>query len=113
MGGIVLTMAALLQDEPSGAEGCAACATCGGFVAAPFIVAGVILILNIALMAWVGRDAKARGLEGATWLILMFFTGPIGLIVYLFARPHGALTQCQYCQNKRLAAAALCPHCGR
>lgn len=105
--------ASLMQAEGDPVEGCAACATCGGFMAAPFIAAALLLVLHIVLMVWVGRDAKARGLEGATWLILLFFTGVIGFIVYLFARPTGSLVQCPYCQNKRLAAAALCPHCGR
>lgn len=110
------TLLTALQEQGDPAEGCAACATCGGMAAAPFIAAGVallgVLILNIVLMAWVGRDAKGRGLEGATWLILMFFTGPIGLIVYLFARPSGVLVECQHCRNQRLAAASRCPHCG-
>jgi len=101
------------RTEVSDAEGCAACATCGGFMAAPFIAAFLLLVLNIALMVWVGRDATARGLEGATWLILMFFTGPLGLIIYLFARPSGSLERCSRCGNKKLAAAVRCPHCGQ
>lgn len=111
----LLVMFSRLQErtDVSDAEGCAACATCGGFALAPFVAALLLLVLNIALMIWVGRDAKARGLEGATWLILMFFMGPIGLIIYLFARPSGALVRCQRCGNKQLAAAVRCPHCGQ
>lgn len=42
----------------------------------------------IALLTWVARDARERGLEGApVWVFLVMSTLFVGLLVYLFARP--------------------------
>jgi hypothetical protein len=77
------------------------------------IVPIAILALNIALLVWVARDAKARSMDSAVlWMILVMFTGPIGLIIYILSRPQGNLIQCQQCNNKRLQASSKCPHCG-
>jgi uncharacterized membrane protein YhaH (DUF805 family) len=97
-----------MTDED--AVACAACAGMGGFMI--FIVVAVIA-LNIALLVWVARDAKARGMDSSVlWMILVMFTGFIGLIIYLFARPQGNIVQCSQCKNKRLQASVKCPHCG-
>ncbi len=69
--------------------------------------------LNIALLVWVARDAKSRGMDSAVlWMILVMFTSVIGLMIYLFSRPQGELMQCSHCNNRRLKASAKCPHCG-
>lgn len=82
-------------------------------MAMPFVIAGVIIVLNIALLVWVARDAKARGMDSSVlWMLLVMFTGLVGLIIYLFARPQGNIITCQYCGNKRLQASIRCPHCG-
>lgn len=103
----------LAQTSPSdpndAAAGAAGLACCGGSLV--FIVA--IFVLNIALLVWVARDAKSRGMDGAVlWMLLVMFTSVIGLIIYLCARPQGMLIQCPHCTNKRLHASAKCPHCG-
>lgn len=100
---------ALQSRQPSEAEACAACGTCaGGMIAVPI----VIFALNIALLVWVARDAKARGMDSSVlWMILVMLTSVIGLIIYLFSRPQGSLVQCPHCNNKRLQASARCPHC--
>jgi TctA family transporter len=73
----------------------------------------VILVLNIALLVWVARDSKARGMDNSVvWVLLVLFTSVIGLIVYLFSRPPGILTPCRHCGNKRMETSAQCPHCG-
>ena len=83
---------------------------CLGFLG--LIIVGVIA-LNIALLIWVARDAKSRGMENAVvWMILVMLTGIIGLIIYIFARPQGNLVPCPQCANKRLQVSAKCPHCG-
>ena len=46
------------------------------------------------------------------WMVLVMFTGLIGLIIYIFARPQGNLIQCAHCKNRRMQASAKCPHCG-
>jgi len=91
--------------------------------ASPFVACGClgffglimvgIVALNIALLIWVARDAKSRGMDNAVvWMILVMLTGIIGLIIYLFTRPQGNLVPCPQCGNKRLQVSAKCPHCG-
>jgi len=91
--------------------------------ASPFVACGCLgffglimvgmIALNIALLIWVARDAKSRGMDNAVvWMILVMLTGIIGLIIYLFTRPQGNLVPCPQCGNKRLQVSAKCPHCG-
>ena len=87
-----------------------AVAGCGGVL---IFVIIVIVVFNIALLIWVARDAKARGMDSSVlWMILVMVTGPVGLIIYIYSRPKGELVQCSSCGNKRLEASATCPHCG-
>jgi uncharacterized membrane protein YhaH (DUF805 family) len=105
----------LAQYDGSGdtAGGCAACGACGMGIGVIVFLFLAILALNIALLVWVARDAKARGLDNSVlWMILVMVTGPIGFVIYLFSRPKGELVACGSCGNKRLAASARCPHCG-
>jgi len=93
------------NDNAAGAAGCFACSGFLGFLIALFV-------LNIALLVWVARDAKARGMDSAIlWMLLVMFTGIIGLIIYPFARPQGNMVQCPNCHNRRLQASVKCPHC--
>jgi len=87
-----------------------ACGTaCGSFL---FMIV-VIFALNIALLVWVAKDAKNRGMGSAVgWVFLILFTSFIGLIIYLFSRPSGNLVVCEFCRNKKMMAARICPHCG-
>jgi len=112
---LLLTGSALAQDDngPNPAAGAAGCAACGSFVGFLILIPIVIVVLNIALLVWVARDAKARGMDSAVlWMLLVFFTSIIGLIIYLFSRPQGNLIQCANCNNNRLQASVKCPHCG-
>jgi uncharacterized membrane protein YhaH (DUF805 family) len=91
------------------AAGIAACAGCGGFL---FVIVA-IFVLQVALLVWVARDAKARGMDSAVvWMLFVFFVPIIGLIVYIFSRPQGNMVKCSSCGNNRLQASAKCPHCG-
>lgn len=95
------------------AGGCASCGACG---AAPVVIIVFILgviALNIALLIWVARDSKSRGMDNSVmWMILVMFTGLLGLVIYIFSRPQGDLVQCPNCKNNRMQASAKCPHCG-
>jgi len=107
---LVLCCSSLLalsqRDNGAGAAGCFACSGLLGFLVALFV-------LNIAILVWVARDAKARSMDSAIlWMLLVMFTGPLGLVIYLFTRPQGNVIQCQNCHNKRLQASVKCPHCG-
>jgi len=90
----------------SGAAGCLACS--GGLIV--LMIAWIALV--IALLVWVARDAKARGLDSSIlWMLLVMGFGPIGLVIYLLARPRGDLIPCPNCGNKRLQISVKCPHC--
>jgi hypothetical protein len=103
----VLTFA--LMQSSSSQDAAAGLGCCGSVL---FLIVAFVVI-NVVLLVWVARDAKARGMDGAAiWMLLVFFTGVLGLVVYLFSRPTGHLVSCNSCPNKRLAAARTCPHCG-
>jgi hypothetical protein len=75
------------------------------------VVAGVAI--NIAILVWVYRDSRNRAMDNpALWLILVFFTGLIGLLIYIFSRPKGMIVPCAHCGNKLLQYLHACPHCG-
>jgi uncharacterized membrane protein len=67
------------------AAAAAGLAACGmGMLLIPLI----FLAINIALMIWVGKDAKARGMDNhVLWMVLTFFLGILGWIIYLLVRP--------------------------
>lgn len=100
-------------SEEEAAAACAACGSCGLGAGVLIAIPVAILVLNIALLVWVARDAKSRGMDSAVlWMVLVMFTSVIGLVIYIFSRPQGNLLQCGSCGNKRLQASAKCPHCG-
>jgi hypothetical protein len=100
-------LAQFYPGDPTG--GCAACGGCGGCV---FILIALVA-LNIAILVWVARDAKARGMDSAVlWMLLVFFLGLLGLVIYLFSRPQGITVPCPNCGNNRLQSSMRCPHCG-
>jgi len=114
---LTVALPALAQRRRSRAEEEAAaaaiaaggCGFCGTLIFIPI----ALIILNIALLIWVAKDSKARGMDNSgMWVILLLFLGPIGLIVYLSSRPGGTLIGCRNCGNQRLQAAVRCPHCG-
>ncbi len=78
-------------------------------------VTGVVMALTgyVGLLAWVARDASARGMDCAVlWMMLVMSTLFMGLLIYLLSRSRGNLMKCSSCDNERLQASALCPHCG-
>jgi hypothetical protein len=81
------------------------------------MIVGAVLLpiiyfaINVAILFWMAKDAKSRGMDGAMWIFLVLFTGVLGLAIYLFSRPQGLLVQCEHCGNNRLEMAAKCPHC--
>ena len=101
-------------DEACGtAGGCASCGACGAAPVVIIVFFIALIVLNIALLVWVARDSKSRGMDNSVmWMILVIFTGVIGLVIYIFSRPQGDLVQCPSCKNNRMQASAKCPHCG-
>jgi hypothetical protein len=104
------------DNPPTAADAAATsagCLTCGGsFVIFIFLAIGY-LIFHFWMLIWVARDAKARGMDSSIlWMLLVFFTGLIGLLIYVLARPQGNTIKCTSCGNSRLQSSATCPHCG-
>jgi uncharacterized membrane protein len=51
----------------------ALCGLCGLFAGAAIIIPIVLFIISIALLVWVARDAKNRGMDNpAIWMIIVF-----------------------------------------
>jgi hypothetical protein len=109
LAGVTLLLAVLVFQRNDAGDAAAACGCLGFF--GIFIV--VLIALHIAILVWVARDAKNRGMENAIlWMLLVFIFGLIGLIIYFFAREQGNLVPCGHCGKKRLQLGARCPHCG-
>ena len=108
LGTLIVCQVAFAQrtDEEAAFRACGA--IFGGFTF--FIIA--IIVINIAILVWVSRDAKARGTGSVGWMVIVFFTSVFGLFIYFLARPKGEVEVCSHCSNKRLKAMAKCPHCG-
>ncbi len=101
---------ALLRDSDD-AAGIAACAGCWGIF---FLGILLTFVLQVAILVWVARDAKARGMDAAVvWMIFVFLVPVIGLLVYVFSRPQGAIVKCSQCNNSRLQTLSVCPYCGK
>jgi tryptophan-rich sensory protein len=110
---ILLPGIAAAYQRSGDPDATAACGCLGfaGVVGIVFVILWIVLV--IALLVWVARDAKARGLDNSViWMVLVLITGLLGLIIYLLARPKGNLIACPHCGNKRMEASAKCPHCG-
>jgi FtsH-binding integral membrane protein len=106
----LLARIAFAQSTAEDAAALSACAACSGVM---ILIPLAFIALNIALLVWVAKDAKARGMDNAVvWMVLVMFTSLIGLIIYLLSRPKGALMPCASCGNKRLQTSAKCPQCG-
>jgi F0F1-type ATP synthase membrane subunit c/vacuolar-type H+-ATPase subunit K len=96
------------RSNPNNGAGIFAC--CGS---AAIAIPIAIIALNIAMLVWVARDAKSRGMENSIiWMLLVLATSFIGLIIYVFVRPEGEFVACSNCGEKKLPKLVRCPHCG-
>jgi len=101
--------------QPGSGGEAAGCAACGGFM----VILIISLVVSVAAMVawifvaiWASKDAKSRGMDNSgMWVVLILFTGMIGLIIYIVSRPPGDLKTCRECGNKRLRESRRCPHC--
>jgi len=89
---------------------------CGMGIAACVIAVISMLVaigIQVFMMVFTYKDAKARGDQNAVlWLVLIFFLHWVGFVVYIIARPKGDLTPCPNCHQKKLDILTKCPHCG-
>lgn len=96
-----------------------------------FGLAFLFLVLWIAVIVWVYKDAERRGMNGLLWSLLVFFGHLIGLIVFLIVRQDNAApsgqgasassapisavalkSACPNCRQPVEKGFAYCPHCG-
>jgi RNA polymerase subunit RPABC4/transcription elongation factor Spt4 len=83
----------------------------------------LFLIIWIAVIVWVYRDAERRGMSGLLWALLVFIGNLIGLLIYLIVRqdhPEAASGEtAAVCCDERAASAPIaktapsltCPSC--
>jgi putative membrane protein insertion efficiency factor len=90
-----------------------ACAASGVACVFAIISALVAIAIQVFMMVFTYKDAKARGDQNAVlWLVLIFFLHWIGFVVYMIARPKGDLVPCPNCHQKKMDVLTKCPHCG-
>ncbi|MEI6286455.1 MAG: hypothetical protein WCP79_08135 [Bacillota bacterium] len=75
------------------------------------VVLIVAIIVNLSLVIWVAKDAKARGCGVVGWVIAFLLFGLIALIIYKCSRPSGNLVKCFNCGKKKLNSMRICPYC--
>lgn len=64
----------------------------------PYLICLIPLVLNLILMFWVGSDASKRDVPNrGIWMVLVFFSGIFGWLVYLLVRPTTALSSANGC----------------
>ena len=51
-----------------------------------FVIFLLACCLPIIMCVWVYGDAKKRGMDETVWLLIVLFTGILGLIIYLIVR---------------------------
>ena len=64
----------------------------------PYVFCLIPLIINLVLMLWVGKDAKARDMENrGVWMVFVFLSGLFGWFVFLLVRPKTTLSSANGC----------------
>jgi len=84
-----------------------------------FALAGIILW--IAVIIWVYRDADRRRMNGVLWALLVFIGNLIGLLIYLIVRSDnpvrpreaGVAPSCPKCGKSVADSHVFCPYCSQ
>lgn len=110
---LLLAQRALAQDYDDAVGAAAGAGVCAMLSGILLLIPIVIIAVNIAMIVWVAKDSKARGMENSiVWMLLVFFTSVLGFVIYILSRPKGDKVVCPNCANPRLATLSKCPHCG-
>ena len=84
-------------------------------------IALALLLLWIAVVVWVYRDAERRGMSGVLWALVVFFAHLAGLVIYVLVRSGHPLLAgesvsqppvCPKCHKSVGKNHAFCPYCG-
>ena len=96
-----------------------------GFEALITILLGVLivaLVILVAMMVWVYKDAQKRNMNAAVWLLIVFVAGPCGCVIYLMVREPERPLNPSYQQQPSFSqqpppvttgSNIYCPSCGR
>ena len=93
------------------------------FVGFAGFLALAALIVWVAIMVWVYKDAEKRGMSGVVWGLVVFFVHFIGLLIYFLVRANHPATvksagpeppsqPCPKCGKSVDQNHAFCPACG-
>jgi hypothetical protein len=52
-----------------------------------YCCAGILFLISFSCAVWAFRDAQRRGVGGCLIALLVFFTFPIGLMLWVLLRP--------------------------
>jgi hypothetical protein len=52
----------------------------------PELMVILVLVIWVAMLMWVSRDASRRGMNRLFWVVIVFFFHLLGLAAYLIAR---------------------------
>jgi hypothetical protein len=53
----------------------------------PIVILSGFVILNLMMLRWIYRDARARGVSGILWAIIALVGGLIGVMLWMSVRP--------------------------
>lgn len=110
---LLLARSVLAQDYGDAVGAAAGAGVCAMLSGIALLIPIVVIGVNIAMIVWVAKDSKARGMENSiVWMLLVFFTSVLGFVIYILSRPKGDKVVCSNCANLRLASLTKCPHCG-
>ncbi len=100
----ITVIAGAYYDMPTGSD-----AAFLGLSTMCCIAFAIPAIIGLLIAIWVYKDAEKRGKSGILWLLIVWITFPIGLIIWLVVRPPiGGEKQASTAANER-----KCPSCGR
>lgn len=77
----------MTDDQANAAAGTAAAGVGLFGCVCGLLALAVGIAIEVAILMFVYKDAKARGTDPMLWLVLCFFTTWIGLIIWLVVRP--------------------------
>ena len=89
---------------------------------ATYLIGGTLILVTLALMIWIYRDAESRGKSGILMLLLIGVVAwPWGVLIWLAARPKPRVLRvaplkedidCSRCGLQIKSGSTACKNCG-